>query len=137
MAQFCATWELVSCDENFDNYMKAVGVDDAKRQLALTALNTGAKVQQAISRDGGTWTVRIITAQGEKSDVYTEGAPVEGATLDGRKVSVVYSLEGDELVESQTGQGFVSRNARKVTGDSMTFTVTSGGVSCVRTYKKV
>jgi len=137
MAEFCATWELVSCDDNFDNYMRAVGVDDAKRELALTALNTGAKVQQAISRDGNTWTVKIITAQGEKSDSYTERTPVDGATLDGRKVSVVYSLEGNELVESQTGQGFQSRNVRRVNGDSMTFTVTSGGVSCVRTYKKV
>jgi len=137
MAQFCAMWELVSCDDNFDNYMKVVGVDEQKRQLALTALNTGAKVRQSISRDGNTWTVTVITAQGEKSDVYTEGTAVEGTTLDGRKVSVVYSMEGDDLVETQTGQGFVSKNVRRADGDTMTFTVTSGGVSCVRTYKKV
>jgi len=139
MADFCGEWELVSSDDNFDNYMKVVGVAEEKRQVALTALHNGAKLRQAISRDGDTWTVRIITAQGERSFVYTEGTPVDVTTLDGRTVSVVYSLEGGELVETQTGQGFVSRNVRTVAGDTLTFTMTvaSDGVSCVRTYKKV
>ncbi|NP_001191419.1 memory suppression protein [Aplysia californica] len=137
MAEFCGLWELVSCDDKFDEYMKTVGVADDKRKLALTALNTGAKVQHDISRSGTSWTIKVITAQGEKVDVYTEGSPVEVNTLDGRKVSVVYALEGSDLVETQTGAGFVSKNVRKVSGDTMTFTFTANGVTCARTYKKI
>lgn len=137
MAEICGRWDLVSCDDTFDEYMKVVGVDDEKRKLALTGLNAGAKVSNDISRSGNVWTIKIITDLGENVDVYTEGTAVETSTLDGRKVSVVYTLEGNELVETQTiSPGLVSRNVRKVAGDTLTFTFTANGVSCTRTYKK-
>ena len=76
-----------------------LGVAEEKRQVALTALHNGAKLRQAISRDGHTWTVRIITAQGERSFVYTEGTPVDVTTLDGRTVSV---SQTDRYTDRQT-----------------------------------
>jgi hypothetical protein len=128
----------VSCDENFDKYMEAVGVSEDKRKLAQTALTAGSKLRQQISRDGTTWTIKVIAAAGEKTDSYPEGTPVQASTLDGRSVSVVYSLEGDELIENQKGADFTSRNARKASGDTMIMTFTaSNGVSSTRTYKKV
>ena len=33
---------------------------------------------------------------------------------------VVYTVEGESLVETQTGDGFVSRNVRDISGDEMT-----------------
>ena len=33
---------------------------------------------------------------------------------------VVYTVEGESLVETQTGDGFVSRNVREISGDEMT-----------------
>ncbi|CAL1543806.1 unnamed protein product [Lymnaea stagnalis] len=138
MAQFCGKWELTSSDANFEEYMKVVGVTEDMTKLALAVLTTGSKLVQQISRDGTQWTVRVITKEGEKVDVYEEGKPTDVSTLDGRKVTVVYTLEGDELVEIQKGNGFESRNVRKVKGDSLTMTLTANNsVTCVRTYKKV
>ncbi|XP_059158479.1 sodium/calcium exchanger regulatory protein 1-like [Physella acuta] len=138
MAQFCGKWELVGSDDNFFKYMESVGVSEEKRQLAKTALTAGSKLVQSISRDGTKWTVGVVTKEGEKADVYTEGTPTEVFTLDGRKVTAVYSLEGDSLVENQKGDGFESRNVRTVNGDILTMTLTANdGVSCTRTYKKV
>ncbi|GFR97776.1 memory suppression protein [Elysia marginata] len=63
---------------------------------------------------------QVITVAGEKEDRYPEGQETEALTLDGRRVKVVYTLEGDDLVEVHTGDGFTSRNVRQVTGDQMT-----------------
>ncbi|CAG5135170.1 unnamed protein product [Candidula unifasciata] len=138
MAALCGRWELVSCDENFDKYMEAVGVSEEKRKLARSALSAEAKLKQELSRDGSTWSVKVMTPAGEKTDVYPEGKTVQALTLDGRSVSVVYSLEGDQLVEIQKGSDFESRNVRKVSGDTMTMTFTAhNGVSSTRIYKRV
>ncbi|CAL1529529.1 unnamed protein product [Lymnaea stagnalis] len=138
MAQFCGKWELTSSDANFEEYMKVVGVTEDMRKLALSALTTGSKLVQQISRDGTKWTVGVITKEGEKADVFEEGKPTEVSTLDGRKVTAVYTLEGDQLVEIQKGNGFESRNVRKVNGETLTMTLTANNsVTCARTYKKV
>ncbi|RUS84238.1 hypothetical protein EGW08_007990 [Elysia chlorotica] len=138
MAEFCSKWELISTDENFGKYMEAVGVSQEKQGLAKKSLVGDAKVYQEISRDGTTWSVKVITVAGEKLDMYTEGQETETLTLDGRRVKVVYSLEGDKLVESQTGDGFTSRNVRQISGDQMTMTFTANGsVTSIRVYKKV
>lgn len=137
MAAFCCKWELVSTDENFGSYMEAVGVSQEKQALAKKSLVGDAKVYQEISRDDTVWTVRVITVAGEKVDTYPEGQETEALTLDGRKVKVVYTLEGDKLVESQTGDGFTSRNVREVNGDQMTMTFTANGsITSVRVYKR-
>uniref|UniRef100_A0A0B6ZT97 Cytosolic fatty-acid binding proteins domain-containing protein n=1 Tax=Arion vulgaris TaxID=1028688 RepID=A0A0B6ZT97_9EUPU len=139
MAHLCGQWELVSCDENFDKYMEAVGVSEEKRKLAQTALTAQSKLKQEISlEDGTTWSIKLITAAGQKIDVYPEGKPVASTTLDGRSVSVVYSREGDELIETQKGTGFESINTRKVSGDTMIMKFTANnGISSTRTYKKL
>ncbi|BFZ16287.1 hypothetical protein BsWGS_19326 [Bradybaena similaris] len=138
MAHLCGQWELVSCDDNFEKYMEAVGVNEEKRKLAQSALSAEAKLKQELSRDGSTWTVKVVTPAGEKVDVYPEGKPVQALTLDGRSVRVVYSLEGEELVEVQKGSSFESRNVRKASGDTMTMTFTANsGVASTRIYKRV
>ncbi|GFO23095.1 fatty acid-binding protein [Plakobranchus ocellatus] len=138
MAVFCAKWELISSDENFEEYMKAVCVTPEKLELAKKNLVGGAKVFQEISKNGTTWTVKVITVAGDKVDTYPEGKETKALTLDGRMVKVVYSLEGEELVEFQTGDGFTSRNVRRVSGDQMTMTFTANGsISSSRVYKRV
>ncbi|KAK3794651.1 hypothetical protein RRG08_003794 [Elysia crispata] len=137
MAAFCNKWELISTDENFGKYMEAVGVSQEKQGLAQKSLVGNAKVYQEISKDGSTWSVKVITMAGEKLDKYPEGQETEALTLDGRKVKVVYTLEGDNLVESQTGDGFTSRNVRQVNGDQMTMTFTANkSITSVRVYKR-
>ncbi|XP_013083883.2 sodium/calcium exchanger regulatory protein 1-like isoform X2 [Biomphalaria glabrata] len=137
MAQFCGKWELVSCDENFDKYMEAVGVSPEMRKLAQTALTAGSKLVLNISVDGNKWSIGLLTKEGEKTDVFIEGEPVEVTTLDGRKVKTTYTLEGDSLVELQQGDGFESRNVRTVNGDTMTMILTTKSVTCTRIYKKI
>lgn len=65
-----------------------LGVNEEKRKLAKSALSAEAKLKQELSRDGSTWTVKVVTPAGEKVDVYPEGKPVQALTLDGRSVSV-------------------------------------------------
>lgn len=127
-------WELTSTQDTFDRYLVAVGCNDEQRRVAHAKLQN---TRTDIGRSGKTWNIKVITENGEKNDSYPEGQVVNTKTLDGRDIKVVYTLEGDELVEVQRGDGFVSRNVRKVDTDTLTFTLNCNDVSCTRTYKKI
>lgn len=137
MAQFNGKWEI-ECSENFGDYMTAIGVDADKQADAQKFLGDGSKLTYDISNSGNDWVFKITTAAGEKEVKFTLGTEFDTTTLDGRPVKAVFSMDGDTLVEKQTGPSFETTNKRTVSGNTLTMVLTAGnGVSCTRKYKKL
>lgn len=137
MANFTGKWEVCSSD-NFEEYMIALGIDEAKRIEAHKFLGDDSKMSYEISNSGDDWTFKVKTPTvGERIVNFTLGQEFDSFTLDGRKIKAVFSLDGDKLVEKQTGDGFTTENVRTASGDEMSMTMTCNGVQCTRRYKKI
>ncbi|XP_022340726.2 fatty acid-binding protein, liver-like [Crassostrea virginica] len=137
MAQFTGKWEI-ECSENFGEYMSAIGIGADKQAEAQKFLGDNSKLTYDISNSGNDWVLKIATSAGEREVKFTLGTEFDTATLDGRPVKSVYTMDGDSLIEKQTGAGFETTNKRTVSGNTMTMVMTAGnGVSCTRKYKKL
>ncbi|ESO94070.1 hypothetical protein LOTGIDRAFT_175527 [Lottia gigantea] len=129
-------WEIYS-SENFENFMKAIGVTPENIEKATKALDANSKLTHEISGSGNSWSIKTTTIMGEKEIKFNLGEEFSTATLDGRPVKVTFTLEGDKLVEVQKGDGFESRNERSVSGGELVAIMSGNGVSCTRKYKKI
>lgn len=136
MASVIGKWKIES-SENFEEYMKAIGVPDDKRADAHKLLSVGSNMTQEFKADGDNWTLITCTAAGERSFSFTIGKELDSMTLDGRKMKVVFTIDGDTLIEKQTGDCFECTHIRKGDGNTLTMTLTGGGQSCTRTFSKV
>ncbi|XP_061198289.1 fatty acid-binding protein, liver-like [Saccostrea echinata] len=137
MAQFNGKWEI-ECSENFGEYMKAIGVSDDKQAEAQKFLGDDSKLTYDISNSGNDWVFKITTPAGEREVKFSLGSEFDTKTLDGRPVKAVFTMDGDTLIEKQTGSGFETTNKRTVSGNTLTMVMTAGnGVSCTRKYKKI
>lgn len=136
MASVIGKWKIEK-SEHFDEYMKAIGVSDEKRAEAHQFLSDGSGMTQEFRADGDNWTQITTTAAGERDFHFTIGQEADSLTLDGRKVKVVFTIDGDSLVEKQTGGGFECTHVRKGDGNTLNMTLTGGGQTCVRTFTKV
>lgn len=136
MAGFSGTWQIDS-STGFDDYMKAIGVPDDKRQKAHQTLGDSSKMTYSISVNGNDWTFGVTTSAGARDIHFTLGSEIDTTTLDGRPLKALFTFEGNQLIEKQKGQDFESVNVRTVDGDTMTMVMTGNGVSCTRKYKRV
>ncbi|XP_041668694.1 fatty acid-binding protein, brain-like [Cheilinus undulatus] len=128
---FCATWKLVD-SKNFDDYMKALNVGFATRQIGLT---TKPSVQ--ISQDGDK--VVVKTTSTFKNTVLSSklGEEFDETTPDDRHVKSTFTMEGDTFVHTQRWDGKESRFVREIKDGKMVMTLTFEGVQAIRTYEKV
>ncbi|KAL3857012.1 hypothetical protein ACJMK2_011715 [Sinanodonta woodiana] len=81
MAQFATgTWNLVE-SENYDAYMKAIGIGYVMRKLMN---NTKPVIQ--INVDDDLWTVKTITPTKTAEVIFKVGTEFDEVTLDGRNI---------------------------------------------------
>ncbi|KAH3887577.1 sodium/calcium exchanger regulatory protein 1-like [Dreissena polymorpha] len=135
MASAIGKWKIEH-SVNFEEYMKAIGVSDEKRLDAHKFLSDGSNMTQEISDNGGSWSIKTTTAAGEKTITFKLGEELDTMTLDGRNIKVLFSADGDKLVENQTGNGFQCKHVRHGDGNTLTMILTGGGQTCIRTYVK-
>ncbi|KAL4224164.1 Plasma membrane ATPase proteolipid 2 [Mactra antiquata] len=136
MASVVGKWKIENSD-NFEEYMKAIGISDEKRATAHKFLSTGSNMTQEFSSDGDNWTMTTNTAAGERAFPFTLGKEMDSMTLDGRAIKVIFTVDGDSLVEKQKGDGFECTHVRKGDGNTLTMTLTGGGQTCIRSFSKV
>ncbi|CAF0838768.1 unnamed protein product [Adineta ricciae] len=96
------TWDYVD-GENFDEYMKELGVGMATRLAAK-----GVKPRLVISENGGKWTVRSESSIKTTSYEFTPGVEFNETTPDGREVKSTISFEGNKWVHTS-----VDKNGKK------------------------
>ncbi|KAK3792512.1 hypothetical protein RRG08_016521 [Elysia crispata] len=123
------TWEMEK-SENFDEYMKAVGVGFAKRLIG-----NAAKPKQQISIENGKWTIITSTTVSKVTLEFELDKEFEETTADGRKVMSTCTVDGSKLVTIQKGD-LESVIVRDFTPDTFVMTLTANDVTCTRHYKK-
>ena len=126
-------WELES-SENFEEYMVAIGVEEAMRKVALNLKQTNV-----ISRDGDVWTIRMESTVRNTELKFTEGVEFDEDRLDGKKLKSTVTSEGPSKlvqVEKDVTTGTVlSTITREVNDkDELVTLLKSGDVTCTRVY---
>ncbi|XP_026227768.1 myelin P2 protein-like [Anabas testudineus] len=129
--QFVGTWTLTA-SENFDEYMKALGVGFATRQMGNVV-----KPKLVISVDGG-----VISMKSESTFKNTEikfklDDEFEETTADGRQTKTIITFENGKLVQKQTWDGKTTTLEREIRDGKLTARCVMEDVVAVRTYEKV
>jgi len=126
---FVGTWNLQS-SENFDEYMRAVGVGAIMAKLGSTA-----KPTLIISVDGDRWTLKSETTFKTTKVEFQLGVEFDETTADDRKMKTTFTLEGNKLTQDQKGE-IPSQIIREVNGNQLTVTCKAKDVTATRHYQK-
>uniref|UniRef100_A0A3Q4AHD9 Cellular retinoic acid-binding protein 1 n=1 Tax=Mola mola TaxID=94237 RepID=A0A3Q4AHD9_MOLML len=113
--QFVGNWTLAT-SENFDDYMKAIGVGFATRQMGNMAK---PNLMISVGDDG------LISMKSESTFKTTEikfklDEEFEETTADGRKTKTVITLENGKLVQRQTWEGKQTMLEREIQEGKLT-----------------
>ena len=110
---FVGTWKLVS-SENFDDYMKEVGVGFATRKVAGMA-----KPTLIISVNGDVVTIRSESTFKNTEISFKLDQEFDEVTPDDRKVKSIINLDEGALVQVQNWDGKSTTIKRKLVDDKM------------------
>ena len=128
-----AVWEgkkyKMEKSENFDEYMKALGVGLVMRKMGNSVSPTVELVQS-----GDSFTLNSTSTFKSTSITFKLGEEFEEETADGRKVKTKITQDGNKFIQEQFGDK-PSTIVREFNADDMTTTLTIGDVKCVRYYK--
>ncbi|KAI1901658.1 hypothetical protein AGOR_G00036660 [Albula goreensis] len=129
--KFIGTWRMVS-SENFDEYMKAIGVGFATRQVGNMAK---PNLTFCLDDQG------MICMKSQSTFKTTEvkfklNEEFEETTADDRKTKTIVTLENGKLVQKQCWDGKDTILEREVTDGKLIAKCTMGKVVAVRTYVK-
>ncbi|XP_028858133.1 fatty acid binding protein 7, brain, b [Denticeps clupeoides] len=127
---FCATWKLVDSD-NFDEYMKAIGVGFATRQVGNVT-----KPTVIISQEGDKVVLKTQSTFKNTEISFKLGEEFEENTADDRSCKSNVSLDGGKLVHVQKWDGKETKFVRELKDGKLVMTLTFEGVTAVRTYEK-
>ncbi|XP_076814408.1 fatty acid-binding protein, liver-like [Clavelina lepadiformis] len=125
------TWNIKN-SENFDEYMKAIGVGAALRKMGniakpvLTIEINGSAIKMKSES-----TARTMTTECTMDQEWDE------ETADGRKCKSIMVMEGDKLVQRQKWEGKESILTRYVDGDDLLqIECVLGNIVSKRTYER-
>jgi len=114
--------------ENFDDYMKALGVGFVLRKIGNSVSPT-----VELKKDGDKYTL-ITSSTFKTSEISFElGKEFDEETLDGRNVKSVITLEGNKLIHKQGGDP-PSEIVRDFSEKEMVATMKVKDVVCTRKY---
>lgn len=130
-ANFVGKWKLES-SENFDNYMKAVGVGAVMAKIGSTT-----KPTVIISSNGETYTMRTETTLKSAEISFQIGQEFDETTTDGRKCKSTFTMDGpNKLVQTQLGE-VPSTITRELTDENTLVTICEAkDVVAKRVYKR-
>ncbi|XP_040282854.1 fatty acid-binding protein, brain [Bufo bufo] len=127
---FCATWKLVD-SQNFDEYMKSLGVGFATRQVGNVT-----KPTVIISQEGDKVVIRTQSTFKNTEISFKLGEEFDEATADDRNCKSTVTLEGDKIVHVQKWDGKETKFVREIKDGKMVMTLTFGDIVSVRQYEK-
>uniref|UniRef100_F7F2V0 Fatty acid binding protein 9 n=1 Tax=Monodelphis domestica TaxID=13616 RepID=F7F2V0_MONDO len=109
---FLGTWKLVS-SENFDNYLKELGMSFAARNVGGLA-----KPTVTISAKGEMFTIKTNMVRTTEIS-FKLGEEFDETTADNREVKSIITLENGTLVHVQKWQGKETTIKRKIVDGKM------------------
>uniref|UniRef100_A0A8U7NKT4 Fatty acid binding protein 7 n=1 Tax=Corvus moneduloides TaxID=1196302 RepID=A0A8U7NKT4_CORMO len=110
---FCATWKLVD-SHNFDEYMKALGVGFATRQVGNVT-----KPTVIISSEGDKVVIRTQSTFKNTEISFKLGEEFDETTPDDRNCKSVVTLDGEKLVHIQKWDGKETNFVREIKDGKM------------------
>ncbi|KAK1792906.1 hypothetical protein P4O66_001637 [Electrophorus voltai] len=131
---FCATWKLTD-SQNFDEYMKALGVGFATRQVGNVT-----KPTIVISQEGEKVVVKTLSTFKNTEISFKLGEDFDETTADDRNVKILLylifginqstvTLDGDKLVHVQKWDGKETKFVREIKDGKMVMVVMVSVVS--------
>ncbi|OBS64381.1 hypothetical protein A6R68_07081, partial [Neotoma lepida] len=111
--QLQGTWKSISC-ENFENYMKELGVGRASRKLGCLA-----KPTVTINAEGDVITIKIKSIFKTSEISFRLGEEFEEITPSGRKIKSTVILDNDSLVQVQDWDGKEATVRRRLSDGKM------------------
>ncbi|XP_048214692.1 fatty acid-binding protein 9 [Perognathus longimembris pacificus] len=127
---FLGTWNLVS-SENFDEYMKELGVNFATRNVAGLV-----KMSVRISVNGETVTIRTESSFTDTEISFILGQEFDETTADNRKVKSIIILDSDTMIHVQKWLGKETTIKRKIVAGKMVVECTMNNIVSTRIYEK-
>ncbi|XP_037952337.1 probable fatty acid-binding protein [Teleopsis dalmanni] len=130
-----ACWEgkkyKLDKSDNFDEYMKELGVG-----LVLRKMGNSVNPTVELVKDGDNYTFTTTSTFKTSAITFKLGEEFDEETLDGRKVKSVITMDGNKLIQEQTGDK-PTTIVREFTADELIVTLTIGDIKSVRVYKAV
>ena len=128
---------LMESSENFDDFMKALGVGMIKRKLA----NSVIPINEIEIADSGEYTIRTVTTVRTSEIVFKLNEPFTEDTIDGRKTQTMPTRIGNFLKLDQKGDKSKGEKdsvmTRDLVGDIITMKLIVDNVVCTRIYKRI
>ncbi|KAG7279530.1 hypothetical protein CRUP_034631 [Coryphaenoides rupestris] len=129
--QFSGTWKLTH-SENFEDYMKAIGVSAVIRKMGLTV-----KPKFIVSvGDDGAITMKTKSALKSTEITFKLDEEFDEKTADERLTKTIISFTDGKLVQTQTWDGKSTTLERTLQDDKLITTCKVGDVVSVRTYER-
>ncbi|KOV23586.1 lipocalin/fatty-acid binding family protein [Kitasatospora sp. NPDC052868] len=132
MGSASGKYELASSDDNYDAYLKAIGVGLMQRNLALKA-----KPTEEITEVYGRYTLKTLTALKNTEINFVLGEEFDEETFDGRKARTTVTQDGDKFVQVQKYGDVEATIVRAFADTSMEVTYSAKGVTCVRSFLRL
>ncbi|XP_064863286.1 cellular retinoic acid-binding protein 2-like isoform X1 [Oncorhynchus nerka] len=114
---FAGTWKMKS-SENFEELLKALGVNVMLRKIAVAA---ASKPSVEITQEGETLSIRTFTSVRTTHVTFTVGESFNEATVDGRPCTSLPKWETDSKISCeqtlQKGEGPKTAWTREITND--------------------
>ncbi|XP_072037834.1 myelin P2 protein-like [Amphiura filiformis] len=134
--RFCGKYKLEK-SENFDEFMKALGVN-----IALRKIGQVTKPQMTISQEGDQVTFFSESSFKNIKVTFKLGEDFNDTSPDGRKVINNITLDGNKLIQiekpaaGESGKEVTYVRDIDANGD-LVVVCTTEGITCTRLYKKV
>ncbi|NP_001279795.1 fatty acid-binding protein, heart-like [Callorhinchus milii] len=129
-ARFMGTWKLIRSD-NFDDYMKALGVP-----FTLRTLGTLTKPTTIICVDGDTVTLKTRSSVKNTEIKFRLGEEFNEMTADGRETRTTVTMNNDKMVQVQRWDDKETTLVRELKDGKLILTCTMGDVFSTRYYEK-
>lgn len=124
-------YEMTSSD-NFEEYLKAVGVG-----LATRKLEASSKPTVELTEDGDNFKMKTVTTLKTMDLAFKLGEEFVEETSDGRKCNTTIVREGNKLIQAQKLDNLTATITRTFTDDGLAATFEAVGVVSKRVYKRI
>ncbi|XP_077023203.1 fatty acid-binding protein 12 [Tamandua tetradactyla] len=129
--QLQGTWKSISC-ENFEEYMKELGIGRASRKLGCLA-----KPTVTINTDGHVITIKTKSIFKNDEISFKLREEFAGSTTGSPKTKSTVTLDDNSLLQVQDWNGKEITVRRKLADGKMVVESTVNNVICTRTYERV
>nr|ADY80038.1 fatty acid binding protein [Procambarus clarkii] len=135
MAKIAGKYKMES-SENFDDFMKALGVGLVMRKMGNAATPT-----VEISLEDDVYTMKTTTTFKTTEVKFKLGEEFEETTADGRNVKSTITLEGNKMIHNQKGDEEKKEKSsvltREFTETEMLMECKVDDIVCKRVYKRL